>query len=202
MLSLLTCSVSRLDELDPYAVSPAPLQSRRVSKGFGFIKTTPPLNNSKRRRLRKMTIGMPTDFRHEHHLGNNMVSCIAAFHRSTLTTCMKDSGKHGFSVGCCTMAAGAREGTVVSILPVPPIDIVPSSRGYHPHPPLHPLMYPRHFQNPTPLNETVLRHRNESPFRHSFLTCRPSGHLLRLHHKISRYHLHPPRRPHQNWGRK
>ncbi|KAF8519297.1 hypothetical protein JB92DRAFT_2013738 [Gautieria morchelliformis] len=70
MLSLLTCSVSRLDDLDSFDVAP-PLRQRRVSRSLGFIKPTSP--GPKRRRVSKMTIGHPTDFRHEFHLGKDMV---------------------------------------------------------------------------------------------------------------------------------
>lgn len=75
MLSLLTCSVSRLDDFDPYAV-PRPLHSRRSSKTLGFMKSTPP--NVKRRRVVKKTIGHPTDFRHELHLGKDVVGFPSA----------------------------------------------------------------------------------------------------------------------------
>lgn len=73
MLSLLTCSVSRLDDFDlPFSASPSPVRvHRRVSKSLGFIK--PASSTPRRHRVAKMTIGKPTDFRHEVHLGKEMV---------------------------------------------------------------------------------------------------------------------------------
>ncbi|KAF8575431.1 hypothetical protein K439DRAFT_1623605 [Ramaria rubella] len=76
MLSLLTCSASRFDDLDPYPglsypdVSPpsSPLRQRRSSKSFSFIIRPA----TKKRRVAKMSIGTPTDFRHDFHLGKDV----------------------------------------------------------------------------------------------------------------------------------
>jgi len=70
MLSLLTCSTSRVEDYDydydaDYA---APVRRRHSTKSF-IAKASP------RMRKRKIpTIGLPTDFRHEVHLGRDLKS--------------------------------------------------------------------------------------------------------------------------------